>query len=248
MPEDYFGEHVAARYDESAGDLSEPAVVDPVVDFLVDLAGDGAALELGIGTGRIALPLAQRGIRVHGIDLSEAMVARLRAKPGAEQIGVTIGDFATTTVAGTFSLAYLVFNTIMNLTTQDEQIACFANVAAHLEPGGCFVIEVGVPGLQRLPPGETVRAFAVSATRLGFDEYDVVSQGLISHHYSVVDGRLEVLSIPFRYAWPSELDLMARLAGMTLRERWSGWQREPFTSDSTKHISVWEKPALPSRP
>ena len=131
----------------------------------------------------------------------------------------------------------------MNLTTQDEQIACFQNVAAHLEPGGCFVIEVMVPALQRLPPGETVRAFNVSATRLGFDEYDVASQGLTSHHYRLADGKLEVVSMPFRYVWPSELDLMARLAGMTLRERWSGWKREPFTSDSTKHVSVWEKPA-----
>jgi SAM-dependent methyltransferase len=247
VPEDYFGERVAERYDESAADLFEPAVVDPVVDFLADLAGHGGALELGIGTGRIALPLAQRGIRVHGIDLSGAMAAKLRAKPGAEEIGVTIGDFATTTVDGRFSLAYLVFNTINNLTTQDEQVACFRNVAAHIEPGGCFVIEVGIPALQRLPPGETVRAFHVSATRLGFDEYDVVSQGLISHHYSVVDGKLEVSSVPFRYVWPSELDLMARLAGMTLRERWSGWKREPFTSESTSHVSVWEKTASRSR-
>jgi SAM-dependent methyltransferase len=242
MPEDYFGERVAARYDESSADLFEPAVVDPVVEFLAGLAGRGAALELGIGTGRIALPLARRGIRVYGIDSSEAMVARLRAKPGAEQIGVTIGDFATTAVEGRFSVAYLVFNTIMNLTSQEEQAACFQNVAAHLAPGGCFVIEVMVPALQRLPPGETVRAFTLTATRLGFDEYDVASQGLVSHHYSVVDGRLEVASMPFRYVWPSELDLMARLAGMTLRERWSGWKREPFTSDSTGHVSVWEKP------
>ena len=247
MPEDHFGERVAARYDESAADMSGPAVVEPVVDFLADLAGHGAALELGIGTGRIALPLTERGVRVHGIDLSAAMVARLRAKPGGEAIGVTLGDFATTTVEGTFSVAYLVFNTIMNLTTQDEQIACFENVAVHLEPGGCFVIEVGVPELQRLPPGETVRPFNVSATRLGFDEYEVASQGLISHHYSVVDGALEVFSVPFRYVWPSELDLMARLAGMTLRERWSGWRREPFTSDSTMHVSVWERTASPSR-
>jgi SAM-dependent methyltransferase len=246
MPQDYFGERVAERYDESAADMFQPAVVDPVVDFLTGLAGDGAALELGIGTGRVALPLRRRGVRVHGIDLSAAMVARLRAKPGAEDIGVTIGDFATTAIEGSFSVAYLVFNTIMNLTTQDEQIACFQNVAAHLEPGGCFVIEVGVPALQRLPPGETVRAFNVSATRLGFDEYDVASQGLISHHYSVVDGRLEVVSAPFRYVWPSELDLMARLAGMTLRERWGGWTREPFTSDTTTHVSVWEKTAAHS--
>ena len=241
MPEDHFGERVAARYDASSADMFEPAAVDPVVDFLADLAGHGAALELGIGTGRIAFPLARRGIRVHGIDLSEAMVARLRAKAGAEQIGVTIGDFATATVDGRFTVAYLVFNTIMNLTTQDGQVACFQNVAAHLEPGGCFVIEVMVPALRRLPPGETVRAFTVSASRLGFDEYDVALQGLISHHYSVVDGNLEVVSMPFRYVWPSELDLMARLAGMTLRERWNGWKREPFTGDSTTHVSVWEK-------
>jgi SAM-dependent methyltransferase len=243
MPKDYFGEQVAQRYDESSADMFDPAVVDPAVDFLAGLAGQGAALEFGIGTGRIALPLARRGIRVHGIDLSEAMVARLRAKPGGERIGVAIGDFATTTVDGRFSLAYLVFNTIGNLTTQDAQVACFQNAAVHLEPGGCFVIEVGVPELQRLPPGETVRPFNVSPTRLGFDEYDVVSQGLISHHYTVVDGRLEVFSIPFRYVWPAELDLMARLAGMRLRERWSGWRREPFTSDSAKHVSVWEKTA-----
>jgi SAM-dependent methyltransferase len=240
VPENYFGERVAARYDDD-GDISKPEAVDPVVDFLANLAGDGPALELGIGTGRIALPLAQRGVRVHGIDLSAAMVARLHAKPGAENVGVTIGDFATTTVDEAFTVAYLVFNTIMNLTTQDEQVACFQNAAAHLEPGGCFVIEVSVPDLQRLPPGDTFRAFTVGATRLGFDEYDVASQGLISHHYSVIDGKLEVNAVPFRYVWPDELDLMARLAGMTLRERWSGWKREPFTSESTKHVSVWEK-------
>ena len=243
MPENYFGERVAARYDESAAEMFDPAVVDPVVDFLAELAAGGAALELGIGTGRIAVPLAERGVRVHGIDLSEAMVARLREKPGAERIGVTIGDFATTEVDGTFSVAYLVFNTILNLTTQDEQVACFQNAAAHLEPGGCFVIEVGVPELQRLPPGETVRAFELSPGKLGFDEYDVARQGLVSHHYEIVeDGRFEVVSIPFRYAWPSELDLMARIAGLALRERWSGWNREPFMSESTKHVSVWVRP------
>src|SRR5919109_1498530 len=238
-----FGEEVAARYDERYAEGFDRAAVDPIVDFLVDRAGNGAALELGIGTGRIALPLAQRGIRVHGIDLSEAMVARLRAKPGADQIGVTIGDLATTSVEGTFSVAYLVANTIMNLTTQDEQVACFQNVAAHLEPGGCFVLEVLVPGLQRLAPGETFRPFDVSPTHLGFDEYDVARQGLVSHHYWIEDGRVEVFSPPFRYVWPSELDLMARLAGMELRERWGGWEHEPFTSESTKHVSVWEKPA-----
>ena len=243
MPENYFGERVAARYDDSGPEISGTQAVGPVVDFLADLAGDGAALELGIGTGRIALPLAQRGVRVHGIDLSTAMVERLRAKQGSEEIGVTIGDFATTTVDGTFTLAYLVFNTIMNLTTQDAQVACFQNVAAHLEPGGCFVIEVGVPDLQRLPPGEIFQPFHITATRLGFDEYDLAAQGLISHHYLLDRDATEVVSIPFRYVWPAELDLMARLAGMTLRERWSGWQREPFTSESRQHVSVWEKPA-----
>ena len=231
MPKDYFGERVAARYDETSAEMFDPAVVDPVVRFLAVLAGDGAALELGIGTGRIALPLAHRGVPVHGIDLSEAMVARLRAKPGAERIDVTIGDFATTAIGRPFSVAYLVFNTIMNLTTQDEQVACFQNVAAHLQQGGCFVIEVQVPALQRLPPGETVRAFTVSDTRLGFDERE---------------GRLEVVSAPFRYVWPAELDLMARLAGMTLRERWGGWKGEPFTAESTGHVSVWQKTALPT--
>ncbi|MGI8613326.1 MAG: class I SAM-dependent DNA methyltransferase [Nocardioidaceae bacterium] len=239
----YFDERIAERYDASSAEMFEPAVVEPAVSFLADLAGDGDALELGIGTGRIALPLSRRGVRVHGIDLSAAMVARLRAKPGVEDVGVTIGDFATTKVDGTFKLAYLVYNTIMNLTTQDEQVECFRNVAAHLEAGGCFVIEVGIPDLQRLPPGETVRAFTVTPTRLGFDEYDIAAQGLVSHHYWMTDGQLGTVSMPFRYVWPSELDLMARLAGMTLRERWSGWRREAFTSTSTAHVSVWEKTA-----
>ena len=243
VPEDYFDEPIAERYDASSADMFQPAAVDPAVELLAGLAGDGGALELGIGTGRIALPLSQRGVRVHGIDLSSAMVARLRAKPGGDDIDVTIGDFATTRVGGTFRLTYLVYNTIMNLTTQDDQVECFRNAAAHLEPGGCFVIEVGIPDLQRLPPGETVRAFTVSPSRLGFDEYDIAAQGLISHHYWVVDGQLEISSLPFRYVWPSELDLMARLAGMTLRDRWKGWKRDPFTSASTTHVSVWEKTA-----
>jgi SAM-dependent methyltransferase len=241
MPEDHFSEQVAERFDERYAQLAEPAVVDPIVDFIAEVAGVGAALELGVGTGRIALPLADRGVQVHGIELSEAMVARLRAKPGAEQVGVTMGDFATTTVEGRFSVAYLVANTIMNLTTQDEQLACFRSAAAHLEPGGCFVIEVLVPRLQRLPPGETFQPFVVEPGHVGFDEYDVVRQGLVSHHYWIEDGKVDVISPPFRYAWPSELDLMARLAGMTLRERWGGWKREAFTGESTKHVSVWEK-------
>jgi SAM-dependent methyltransferase len=243
MAEDHFGESVAARFDERYAHQADPAVVGPMVDLLAELAADGAALELGIGTGRIALPLAARGVPVHGIELSEAMLARLRAKPGAERVGVTVGDFATATVEGTYTVAYVVANTIMNLTTQDEQVACFQNVSAHLEPSGCFVIEVLVPRLRRLPPGERFQPFAVSPTHLGFDEYDVARQGLISHHYWIEAGGIEVISPPFRYVWPSELDLMARLAGMSLRERWAGWAREPFTSESEKHVSVWEKPA-----
>jgi SAM-dependent methyltransferase len=237
-----FDERVAARYDESSAEAFDPAVVEPAVELLAELAEGGPVLELGIGTGRVALPLARRGITVHGIELSRAMVQRLRSKPGGEDVGVTIGDFATATVERTFSLAYLVFNTIMNLTTQDEQVACFRNVAAHLGPGGRFVIEVGVPDLQRLPPGETVRPFLVSERRWGFDEYDVARQGLISHHLELVDGRAEQVSMPFRYVWPAELDLMAQLAGMRLSDRWSGWRREPFTSDSRQHVSVWRAP------
>jgi SAM-dependent methyltransferase len=238
-----FDEPVAARYDVSSAEMFAPEVLEPAVAFLADLAGDGPALELAIGTGRVALPLAARGVRVHGIDLSRAMVARLRAKPGGEAIPVTIGDIATTRVEGTFSLVYLVFNTIGNLTTQEAQVACFRNAAAHLEPGGCFVIEVGIPELRRLAPGERFHAFEVSDHHVGIDEYDVATQGLVSHHIGVVDGRLERSSLPFRYVWPAELDLMAQLTGLRLRERWEGWEREPFTSESRKHVSVWEKPA-----
>jgi SAM-dependent methyltransferase len=237
-----FGEGVAATYDESADEMFHPDVVGPTVDFLADLAGSGRALELGIGTGRIALPLAARGVEVHGIELSKAMAARLRAKPGGDGIAVTIGDFANARAVGTFRLAYLVFNTIMNLTTQGAQVDCFRNVAAHLEPGGRFVIEVGVPDLRRLPPGERFVVFDGRETHWGIDEYDVANQGLISHHFQVVDGKVEKSSGPFRYVWPAELDLMARIAGLELRERWGGWRREPFTSESRQHVSVWEKP------
>lgn len=245
MNEDRFGEHIAARYDEDEAEMFEPSVVEPAVDFLAGLAGSGAALELAVGTGRIALPLAGRGVPVHGIDLSPAMVAELRAKPGGERIPVTVGNIATTRVDGVFALAYLVFNTIGNLTTQDEQVACFQNAAAHLQDGGCFVVEVGVPSVRRVPPGERMRVFDVSEQHVGIDEFDVASQRLVSHHYSFRGGRVELNSLPLRYVWPSELDLMARLAGMRLRERWSDWGREPFTSESTKHVSVWEKTAGP---
>jgi SAM-dependent methyltransferase len=241
VPTNYFDERVAKDYDARDAEQFAPAVVDPTVSFLAELAGDGAALELGIGTGRIAVPLYRRGVPVSGIDLSPDMVTQLRAKPDTDDIDVVIGDFATARMDGTFQLAYLIYNTIMNLTSQDEQVACFQNVAAHLESGGYFVIEVGVPGLRRLPPGDTFQAFTVTPTHLGFDEYDVANQGLISHHYFIEDGHVETFSGPFRYVWPAELDLMARIAGMRLHQRWSDWNRAPFTSDSTKHVSVWQR-------
>lgn len=237
----YFNERIAASYDTDSLDMFDPAVLEPTVDFLAELAGQGPVLELAIGTGRVALPLSQRGVRVHGIDISSAMVERLRAKPGSDQIGVTIGDFSTAQTGQTFQLAYLVYNTITNLTTQEEQVRCFQNVANHLVTGGCFVIEVFVPILQRLPPGEVFRTFHHDDGHLGFDEYDVVSQILYSHHYLFKDGGYELFSAPYRYVWPSELDLMARLAGMRLRERWANWEKVPFTSDSRSHVSVWEK-------
>jgi SAM-dependent methyltransferase len=239
-PTDWFGEGVAEHYDDD-GEMFAPEVVDPAVDFLAALAGDGAALEFAIGTGRIGVPLAARGVPVSGIDLSEAMVAQLRSKPGGADIPVAIGDYATTRVDGEFSLVYVVFNTIGNLTTQDWQVAAFENAAAHLRPGGCFVVEVGVYGVFGLRPGDRFRPFDVSDDHVGVDEYDIVNQGLISHHFSLVEGEWRRASVPFRYAFPAEYDLMARIAGMRLRERWGGWEREPFTNTSTKHVSVWEK-------
>lgn len=239
----YFDEDVAKKYDSRAANLYDSAVLDPAVDFLAELAGSGPALELGIGTGRIALPLSRKGVRVHGIDLSPEMVAELRKKPSGEAIDVTIGDFATARVEGEFKLAYLVRNTIANLTTQDEQVQCFQNVARHLQAGGCFVIELYIPELRRIPPGETIHPFNVTPTHLGFEEYDFATQIAWSHHYWMQEDRLESFSAPFRYVWPSELDLMARIAGMKLRERWSDWKRQPFTGESRNHISVWEKSA-----
>jgi len=239
----YFGEDVAATYDDGFEGQFDPAVIDVTADALAGLAGPGGrALEFAIGTGRIALPLAARGVEVHGIDMSRAMVSRMRVKPGGEAIGVTIGDFATTRVDGTFSLVYLVFNTIMNVTTQDGQVDCFRNAAAHLAPGGCFVVEVGVPELRKLPPGQSAVPFQVSPTRWAFDRYDTATQAMSSNYVTIDDGRGRYRSIPFRYVWPAELDLMARLAGMRLRDRWEGWAREPFTSESGQHVSVWEKP------
>jgi len=242
MPEDYFGEDVAARYDELLPDMFDPAVVGPAVDLIAELAADGAALELGIGTGRIALPLAERGVAVHGIDLSEAMVAQLRAKPGGDRIPVTIGDFATTKVDGTFTVAYLVFNTINNLTTQDEQVACFVNAASHLSAGGSFVIEVGVPALRMLPPGQRAVPFDVGEKHWAYDLFDCATQSFSSNYVDEDDdGAARLWSIPFRYVWPAELDLMARIAGLELVERWQDWDGTPFAHESTRHVSVWRK-------
>ncbi len=245
MPDEdgYFGEEVAARYDASSADRFTPQEVDPAVDLLAELAGAGRALEFGVGTGRLALPLAARGVPVHGIDMSRAMTARLAAKPGGDAVGVTIGDFATTRVPGTFTVAYLVFNTINNLTTQDAQVDCFRNAAAHLAPGGRFVVEVGVPELRRLPPGQAAVPFGIGPSEWAFDTYDTVTQAMSSSYVTIEDGRARHRSIPFRYVWPAELDLMARLAGMRLRDRWEGWKGEPFTHESRGHVSVWEKPA-----
>jgi SAM-dependent methyltransferase len=230
VPQNIFDARIASQYDEQSADMFDPGIVEPAVAFLADRAGPGPALEFAIGTGRIALPLSRRGISVQGIDISEPMVARLREKPGADAVAVTIGDFAATRVPGEFRIVYLVFNTIMNLMTQDEQVACFVNAAAHLAPGGMFVIEVGVPDLQRLPRGQTFQPFSVTPTHLGFDEYDVATQYAASHHYWIDGDHVQVDTYPFRYVWPS------------LRERWAGWNGEPFTSKSTQHVSVWEKP------
>jgi Methyltransferase domain len=239
--EGFFGERAASGYEKRAAAMFDPAVVTPVVDLLAALAGEGPALEFGIGTGRIALPLAERGVRVHGIDSSEPMVARLRAKRGGQDIDVAIGDFATTRVDGDFSLVYLVFNTIFNLVTQDAQVACFENAAAHLRRGGLFVVETGVPELQSLPPGQTVIPFRADPEGISFDVYDVVTQRFSSQHYYFTAEGVEAFPVEFRYAWPSELDLMARLAGLSLRDRWAGWRREPFTSLSRDHVSVYVK-------
>jgi len=240
-PDGCFGEPVAAIYDDPADPMFQADAIDPAVSLLAELAGGGQALELAIGTGRIGLPLSQRGVPVHGIEMSKAMVARLRSKPGGDAIAVTIGDMATTRVDGTFTVAYLVFNTINNLTTQAAQMACFRNVAEHLAPGGCFVIETGVPPLRQLPPGQDILGYRASSGRIVSYGYDHASQGYSGHYVEFTNGTGDYRTIPFRYVWPSELDLMAQLAGLRLRNRWAGWNRAPFTTDSRSHVSVWQK-------
>lgn len=239
MLNDHFAGDVAAGYDLTLGAMGSPGVLGPTVDFLAELAGSGAALEMAVGTGRIALPLAARGVPVSGIELSPDMVAQLRDKPGGDGIGVTLGDMTTTSVEGAFRLVYLVYNTIGNVETQDRQVACFANAAAHLEPGGCFVIEMVVPDLRRLVPGQDAIVFAHAPGYVGYD--DLVAQHAVSHHFVADGSGVREVRTPWRYVWPSEFDRMARLAGLELTNRWADWNRSPFTGDSPSHVSVWHK-------
>ena len=233
---------IAEVYDKVYAAMFEPPVLGPVVGLLAGLARGGPALEFAAGTGRVALALSARGIAVTGIELSPHMARQLAAKPGADAVPVVIGDMTTTRVPGTFTLVYLVANTIMNVTTQDDQLAVFANAAAHLPPGGCFVVEVEVPQLRRVPPGEAAWVFTLDPDHVGIETFDdTAGQIAWSHHWFEVDGRLVRHSAPYRYVWPSELDLMARITGFRVRDRWAGWDRAPFTSGSHSQVAVFEK-------
>lgn len=242
MLDDHFAGEVAARYDETLGVMGSPELLERTVDVLADLAGGGPALEMAVGTGRIALPLAARGVPVSGVELSLDMVAQLRAKPGGEAISVTIGDMTTAQVDGVFRLVYLLYNPIGNVETQDRQVQCFANAATHLEPGGCFVVEMVVPDLRRLVPGHDAVVFAHAPGYVRYDRYDdLVAQHAVSHHFVADDSGAREVRTPWRYVWPSELDLMARLAGLELTDRWADWDGSPFTGESPSHVSVWRK-------
>lgn len=237
-----WGEEIADAYDRSNASIATPEILGPMVDLLSELA-DGPALEFAIGTGRVGLALSARGVPVSGIELSEPMAAKLRAKPGADAVPVTIGDMTSTRVPGEFRLVYLVANTLMNVTTQDEQVAVFENAAAHLGAGACFVVELIVPQLREVPVGATGRVFSLEPDHVGIETFDdLVGQIAWSHHWAETDGRLVRHSAPYRYVWPAEMDLMARLAGMRLRDRWAGWDRSLFTSESTSQVAVYEKP------
>jgi SAM-dependent methyltransferase len=238
-----WGREIAEVYDKTCAAGFEPSVLGPLVGVLAELSRGGPALEFAVGTGRVALALSAKGVAVHGLELSPHMAQRLSAKPGADAVPVTIGDMRTTRVPGTpFKLVYLVANTIMNVTAQDDQLAVFANAAAHLEPEGCFVVEVIVPQLRRVPPGETARVFTLDSDHVGIETFDdPVGQIASSHHWIEVDGRLVRHSAPYRYVWPSELDLMAKIAGFRVRERWAGWDQAPFTPESPGHVTVFQK-------
>jgi SAM-dependent methyltransferase len=239
---DLWDEETAAAYDADSAEMFRPEVLDPAVDFLARLAGDGAALEFAVGTGRVAIPLAARGVPVSGIELSQPMVDQLRRRASETELPVVVGDMATATVPGEFSLVYVVWNSIGNLRTQEEQVQCFANAAAHLAPGGRFVVELWVPGIRRFPPGQTAVPFDVTDEHVGFDTYDMATQQGTSHHYTRADdGTVSYGASNFRYIWPAECDLMARLAGMALEQRIGDWSGAPFTSDSISHVSVWHR-------
>lgn len=232
----------ARVYDRIFRAKFEPSVLGPMVDLLAAEAGGGPALEFAAGTGRVALALSARGIAVHGIELSPPMAEEMLGKPGAGAVPVTIGDMTSARVPGTFRLVFLVANTIMNVTTQDDQVAVFANAAAHLEPGGCFVVEVIVPQLRRVPPGETGRVIALDPDHVGIETFDdPAGQIAWSRHWFEVDGKLHRHAAPYLYVWPPELDLMGRLTGFRLRDRWAGWDRAPFTADSASQVAVFEK-------
>jgi SAM-dependent methyltransferase len=239
MPQNQFVGRIAESYDATSAEMYAPALVETTVDFLAAQAREGNALEFGIGTGRIALPLSERGIEVHGIDISADMIEQLRGKPGSERIGTTIGDFAETVVDAEFSLVYVVYNSISNLLEQSEWVQTFRNAARHLRVGGRFVVELWVPDLRRFPPGAPAMAVDFGPQHVGFDTLDPASQRGVSHHFFLGDGDVLHFYGAFRYAWPAELDLMAEIAGMTLSERWADWDRSPFTGESAKHISVW---------
>lgn len=241
VPQNLFTGIKATNYDRGAPEMWDPVLLDATAEFLAAQAHGGPALEFGIGTGRVAIPLSERGIQVHGIDISADMIDELRRKPGSEAIGATVGDFAVAAIPGEFSVVYVVYNSISNLLEQSEWVETFRNASRHLLSGGVFVMELDVMGLRRFPPGATVLPFDVSPNHLGFDTLDVAKQRGVSHHYVVVDGRGGHFESPFRFAWPAELDLMAEMAVMRLRERWGDWDRTPFTGESTKHISVWER-------
>ena len=235
-----WGREIAEVYDATYAALEEPSVVDPMVDLLAQLVGDGAALEFAVGTGRIALPLSARGIPVHGIELSPDMVEQLRAKPNADAVSVTIGDMTTTRLSDHFELVYVVANSIMNVTTQEEQIAVFSSAAAQLVAGGHFVVELIVPQLRRVPPSEVGWVFRLDPDHVGIETYDdIVGQVAWSHHWIEVDGRLVRHSAPYRYIWPAELVLMAKMTGFELQDRWGNWDRSPFTSESAKQVAVF---------
>lgn len=240
MAEDLWDEDAARRYDTPGTGMFAPEVLTPTVDRLAELAGGGCALELAIGTGRVAVPLVERGVPVTGIELSPAMVGRLRTKADEATVPVVVGDMASARAPGEFSLVYLVFNTISNLLTQEEQVACFRNAARHLSPGGCFVVELWVPELRTLPPGKQATVWNVEPGYISLDTYDVLRQRVVSHHFRFGEGRdAKVYRTPHRYVWPAELDLMAQLAGLELESRHGDWSGGEFTEDSRSHVSVY---------